>query len=227
MARQFEKLAGISMNRVPFRSGLAGHAGPDRRPGAFLRLADASRVVPQYQAKQLKIIGVTSPERLKAIPDVPTLKEKGIDYVRYGFLGICAPRGHAAADRRSLNRHIVSIVATPEYRELIEKGGSLPESSTPAGTGASHRTDAWTTLRLQSANSECSRSDELPVPRITEQNPGRNDMTTNDGLTRRHVLAATGATALTAGFGGTPRRRRASPSARATRPTSGACRPTT
>ena len=32
-----------------------------------------------------------------------------------------------------LNRHIVSIVATPDYRDLIEKGGSLPESSTPQG----------------------------------------------------------------------------------------------
>lgn len=30
-----------------------------------------------------------------------------------------------------LNRHIVSIVATPEYRSLIEKGGAIPESSTP------------------------------------------------------------------------------------------------
>ena len=34
-----------------------------------------------------------------------------------------------------LNRHIVSIVAAPEYRDLIEKGGSLPESSTPPELG--------------------------------------------------------------------------------------------
>ena len=34
-----------------------------------------------------------------------------------------------------LNRHIVSIVAAPDYRDLIEKGGSLPESSNPAGLG--------------------------------------------------------------------------------------------
>ena len=49
-------------------------------------------VVPQYHDKQLKILATTSPERLKGMADVPTLKEKGIDYVRYGFLGICAPR---------------------------------------------------------------------------------------------------------------------------------------
>ena len=34
-----------------------------------------------------------------------------------------------------MNRHIGAIVALPEYQELIEKGGSIPESSTPAELG--------------------------------------------------------------------------------------------
>jgi tripartite-type tricarboxylate transporter receptor subunit TctC len=66
---------------------------------------------------------------------VPTLKETGLDYVRFGFLGICAAKGTPQPILDLLNRHIVSIVATPEYRDLIEKGGSLPESSTPAELG--------------------------------------------------------------------------------------------
>jgi tripartite-type tricarboxylate transporter receptor subunit TctC len=91
--------------------------------------------VPQYHAKQLKILGVTSPERLKGLPDVPTIKDKGIDFVRYGFLGICAAKGTPKPIIDTLNKDNVSIVATPEYRDLIEKGGSLPESSTPAQLG--------------------------------------------------------------------------------------------
>jgi tripartite-type tricarboxylate transporter receptor subunit TctC len=67
--------------------------------------------------------------------DVPTLKEKGIDYVRYGFLGICAAKGTPQPILDRLNREIVSIVASPDYQSLIEKGGSLPESSTPQGLG--------------------------------------------------------------------------------------------
>ena len=66
---------------------------------------------------------------------MPTIKEKGIDYVRYGFLGICARAGTPQPIVGLLHRHIVSIVATPEYRDLIEKGGSLPESSTPQQLG--------------------------------------------------------------------------------------------
>ena len=92
-------------------------------------------VLPNHTAKQLKILATTSPQRLKGMPDVPTLREKGIDYVRYGFLGVCAPQGTPQAIVNLLNRHIVSIVAAPDYRDLIEKGGSLPESSNPAGLG--------------------------------------------------------------------------------------------
>jgi tripartite-type tricarboxylate transporter receptor subunit TctC len=134
MARQLEKLAGISMNRIPFRSG--SQVIPDMIAGRVHFYASPTiGVVPQYQARQLKILGVTSPERLKTLPEVPTIKEKGIDYVRYGFLGICAPKGTPQAIIDLLNRHIMSVVATPEYRELIEKGGSIPEASTPAQLG--------------------------------------------------------------------------------------------
>jgi tripartite-type tricarboxylate transporter receptor subunit TctC len=134
MARQLEKLAGISMNRIPFRGGpqvvqemVAGRVNFYASP--------TLAVVPQYHSKQLKILATTSPERLKGLPDVPTIREKGIDYVRYGFLGVCAAKGTPQPILDLLNKHIVSIVATPEYRDLIEKGGSLPESSTPAQLG--------------------------------------------------------------------------------------------
>ncbi len=144
------------MNRIPFRSG--SQIVPDLIAGrVHFYVSPTIGVVPQYQAKQARLLGVTSPERLNVIPEVPTLKERGIDYVRYGFLGICGREGTPQPIVDRLNKAIVSIVATPEYRELIEKGGSLPESSTPQRWGkSSHRPS--TTLRLQSRNSECSRS---------------------------------------------------------------------
>ena len=78
--------------------------------------------------------------------------------VRYGFLGICAAKGTPQPILDLLNRHIVSIVATPDYRDLIEKG-RLPAGILDAGRGlGKSRHRRWTTLRLQSANSECSRN---------------------------------------------------------------------
>jgi tripartite-type tricarboxylate transporter receptor subunit TctC len=129
-ARQLERLAGIRMNKIPFRSTpqlvqeiLAGRVS--------MFISPPLAIMPQYQSKQLKILAVTSPERLASMPDVPTFKENGFDFIRFGWLGVCAPSGTPQPVVARLNREIGAIVATPEYRQLIENTGSIAISSTP------------------------------------------------------------------------------------------------
>ena len=102
-----------------------------RAGGGTAPYDDFSKVLPLYEGKQLKIIAVSSPERLKSSPEIPTLKEKGIDFVRFGWLGLCAPAGTPQSVIDLLRKHIVSIVGTEDYRSMIEKAGSVPVSSTP------------------------------------------------------------------------------------------------
>jgi tripartite-type tricarboxylate transporter receptor subunit TctC len=135
MALQLQKLTGVTMNRIPFRGGLgvvqelvAGRV--DMYPSPTLA------VMAQYQAKQLKIIATTSPHRLNNLPDVPTLKEKGFDFVRFGWLGICAGAGTPEPIVKALNDHIVPIVASADFHTLIESAGSIAEASTPREFGA-------------------------------------------------------------------------------------------
>jgi tripartite-type tricarboxylate transporter receptor subunit TctC len=116
---------------VPFRSTpqlvqeiLAGRVS--------LFMAPPLAVMAQYRGKQLKIPAVTSPERLAAAPEIPTFKEKGLDFIRFGWLGICAPQGTPQPVVAQLNREAGAVVATPEYRKLIENTGSIAVSSTPA-----------------------------------------------------------------------------------------------
>src|SRR5262249_53705668 len=78
----------------------------------------------------------TSPERLKNLPEVPTMKEKGFDFVRFGWLGVCAGSGTPAPIIKMLNERIVSIVGSPEFHTLIENAGSIAESSTPEAFAA-------------------------------------------------------------------------------------------
>lgn len=130
MARQLGKLAGISMNRIPFRGG--PEAVQELVAGRVdFYAAPTLAIVPQYQAKQIKILATTSPERLATLPDVPTVKEKGIDFVRYGWLGICAGAGTPKPILQTLHDKIVPIVASPEYQKLVESAGSIAISSTP------------------------------------------------------------------------------------------------
>jgi tripartite-type tricarboxylate transporter receptor subunit TctC len=135
MARQLQKLAGITMNRIPFRGGpqvvqemVAGRVD--------FYVSPTLAIVPQYQSKQLKILATTSPQRLANLPEVPTVREKGIDFVRFGWLGVCAANGTPLSIIKTLHDKIVPIVAMPEYHALIENGGSAAISSTPAELGA-------------------------------------------------------------------------------------------
>jgi tripartite-type tricarboxylate transporter receptor subunit TctC len=135
MARQLEKLTGVTLNRIPFRGGIgvvqelvAGRV--DLYPSPTLA------IMSQYQGKQLKILATTSPERLKNLPEIPTLKEKGFDFVRFGWLGVCAGAGTPEPIIKTLNQHIATIVAMPDYRALIENAGSIAMSTTPQEFGA-------------------------------------------------------------------------------------------
>jgi tripartite-type tricarboxylate transporter receptor subunit TctC len=130
MARQLEKLTGVTLNRIPFRGGM----GPVQELVAGrvdLYPSPTLAIMSQYQSKQLKILATTSPERLKSLPEIPTLKEKGFDFVRFGWLGVCAGAGTPEAIIKTLNSHIVTIVAMPDYRALIENAGSIAMSTTP------------------------------------------------------------------------------------------------
>jgi tripartite-type tricarboxylate transporter receptor subunit TctC len=130
LARQLERLVGITMNKIPFRGG--PQIAQELMAGRLdLYIAPTLAVAAHYEAKQLKIIAVSSPDRLASLPAVPTLRERGVDFVRFGWLGICAGAGTPQPVIDLLHRHIAAIVASPEYRAIIESGGQLAVSSTP------------------------------------------------------------------------------------------------
>ena len=129
-AHQLERLAGISMTKVPYRSGPM--ALQDLIPGRIqFYVSPVIGIIPQARAKQLELIGVSSAERLAAVPETPTMREEGIDFVRFGWLGICAGKGTPPDIVARLNQAIATIVASPDYREVTAKAGSIPQSSSP------------------------------------------------------------------------------------------------
>jgi len=130
-ARQLERLTGITMNRVPYRGGT--QILQDFIPGRVqFYVSPMISLIPLLEDKQGKVLGVSSAQRLKGAPQVPTLTEQGIDFVRSGWLGLCAGTGTPQPVIDRLNRHITTIVASTEYQAITERAGSIPISSTPA-----------------------------------------------------------------------------------------------
>jgi tripartite-type tricarboxylate transporter receptor subunit TctC len=134
LALELAKAAGIRLTGIPYKGGadvmndlIAGRV--------HLYVSPTLSVLPQYKAGKLRILAVTGPERLSAAPEIPTLAEKGLAFVRFGWLGICGGAGTPLPVIALLNRQIGAVVKSAEYREMIEKAGSVPIASTPEELG--------------------------------------------------------------------------------------------
>jgi len=128
LAKQLEKTAGISMTGVTFRG--TGPAVQEIAAGRLdFMVGPLAVTIPLHEAKKVKIIGMTSPERLPVAPDVPTLKEQGTDIVNYGWWGVCAASGTPRPILETLNKHVAAAVASADFKSVIEKTGVIPVSS--------------------------------------------------------------------------------------------------
>jgi tripartite-type tricarboxylate transporter receptor subunit TctC len=132
LALELGKLTGTDMVGVPYKGG--ADALNDVLAGRVqMYVSPTLAVLPPHKAGRVRLLAVSSAERLAAVPDIPTLAEKGLPFVRFGWLGICAGGGTPQPVIALLNRHIVRLVQSPDYREMTEKAGSVAVSSTPEG----------------------------------------------------------------------------------------------
>ena len=91
-----------------------------------------SLTMPLYEAKQLKVLAMTSPERLASAPNVPTMKEQGVPIVSEGWWGVCAAAGTPRPILEAVNKQVVAAVNSPDFKTPIEKTGVIAGASTLA-----------------------------------------------------------------------------------------------
>jgi tripartite-type tricarboxylate transporter receptor subunit TctC len=84
-------LAGIKLVHVPYKGG--GQAANDVVSGQIpLAVLGLAPMLKQQQAGNVRILAVTTPERSKALPDVPTLTELGYPQIAIAqWAGLVAP----------------------------------------------------------------------------------------------------------------------------------------
>jgi tripartite-type tricarboxylate transporter receptor subunit TctC len=134
LALELGKLAGIEMTGIPYKGG--ADALKDVLAGRVqMYVSPTLAVLPPYKAGRVRLLAVSSPERLAVAPEIPTLVEKGLPFVRFGWLGVCAGSGTPQPVIALLNRHIAAIVRSPEYRAMSDKAGTIALSSTPEELG--------------------------------------------------------------------------------------------
>jgi tripartite-type tricarboxylate transporter receptor subunit TctC len=119
---EFEMLADINLLQVPYK-GL-GPAVSDILGGNVNMMFDMlATSLPLHRAQKEKIIAVGSAERVKELPDVPTLAEAGVPgYRAVTFFGLVAPPQTPDDLADKINRDVVECLRQPE---LIERTKAL------------------------------------------------------------------------------------------------------
>ncbi len=92
--------------------------------GVDVVTASLTEVDALRKAGQVKTLAVMSGERLEGFPEVPTLKEQGVDWQLGGWVSVCAPKGLPAEVKAKLEEAIHKTIEDPEFREAMIKAGS-------------------------------------------------------------------------------------------------------
>jgi tripartite-type tricarboxylate transporter receptor subunit TctC len=130
-AEQFKSMTGADILVVPYKG--TGPLTNDLLGGhvmiAFNTLPPA---IGNIQAGKIRAIAVAAPQRLAAIPDVPTTAESGmtgLDIVQY--YGLMAPAGTPQPIVTRLNQELRKIVSSDDIKKRIIADGGGPVASTP------------------------------------------------------------------------------------------------
>jgi tripartite-type tricarboxylate transporter receptor subunit TctC len=127
----FKSLAGVFMTHIPYRG--AGPALNDTVGGQVPIIFDnLPSALPHIKAGRLVPIVVAAPQRLAALPDVPTFKEMGLEPVnRMAYYGLIGPKGMPKDVVDKIYNATKTALNDPAVRKRIEDTGSLIVANTP------------------------------------------------------------------------------------------------
>jgi tripartite-type tricarboxylate transporter receptor subunit TctC len=127
----FKSLAGVFMTHIPYRG--AGPALRDTVGGQVQVIFDnLPSALPHIKEGRLVALVVAAPQRLAALPNVPTFKEVGLEAVnRTAYYGVLAPKGTPKDIVDKVNGAVLKALSDANVRKRIEDAGALIVGNTP------------------------------------------------------------------------------------------------
>ncbi len=122
----FLKSAGLNIVHVPYK-GAAPSVADTLAGVVALTVSGATATMPHITSGKLRALAVTGPQRMAALPDVPTLAESGYrDATSVVWTGLLAPAATPLPVREKLNADVRAILADKTYNDQLRSYGYIP-----------------------------------------------------------------------------------------------------
>ena len=134
--------AGISLLHVPYKGvGPAMNAVVGGEVQVIIM--PPTIATPMVKAAKVRALGVSSPARLAEFPDLPTLKEGGLDLeLTGGWHGWFAPAGTPTASVSRVHAEVQKALAVPKIKEFLANGGYVADGRSPTESQKFFREEA-------------------------------------------------------------------------------------
>jgi len=149
---QFKLAAGINLVHVPYRgtgAAIADLLGGQVQISFFGPVASIDYI----RSGKLLALAVTSPKRLDALPEVPSIGEYVPGFEFFSWFGVGAPRGTPVGVIDTLNREITAGLADPKISTRLSELGATAYALSPADFGKfiAEETEKWAKV-IRAAN---------------------------------------------------------------------------
>ena len=120
---------GMQLNHIPYKG--SAELAQAITGGHIMAAADSTGFAPLVQAGKIRVLNTWGEKRLEKFPDVPTLKELGIDIVQNSPFGIGAPRGTPPEVVARLHDAFKKAMDEPSYVQALGRYDMLPMYMSP------------------------------------------------------------------------------------------------
>lgn len=130
-AEMFRLGAGVDIVHIPYKGISQGLI--DTVAGATqIMIPSPLTALPQVKAGRLRALAVTTVERSKALPDLPTMREAGVPgYEFSSWYGLLGPRAMPAAVVTRLNEDVNKLLQQSDVRSRLAAEAAEPAGGTP------------------------------------------------------------------------------------------------
>ena len=118
-AHRVAKAVGAKLNPISFGGG-AGAAVAILGGHVSMGFGNVNEQMGQIEAKKVKALGTMTPERLPFMPDVPTMREQGIDAVYTQIRGFWAPKNFPDYARDFWEETLYKLTKTKGFKDYLK-----------------------------------------------------------------------------------------------------------